>query len=228
MSAQIRAAVAALARLNQHLFIILRRWTRWARRGGDVALITGVAAASRTSSSQQVLGLWFLSSAKHTQQQSGGEATAGPAGAPSLYIPARLRANSLVLPRKRKVLVLDLDETLIHSSTKRLSVDFDVRIEVIIDRQPCVFYVYRRPHSDVFLAQVLYNPSPFGCLTPHGQVSRWFEVVIFTASMEEYASPVIDWLDPKGHISRRFYREVPVSSHHFSVTEKFVAVVCVP
>ena len=41
------------------------------------------------------------------------------------------------------------------------------------------------------------------------QVSKWYTLVIFTASMQEYADPVIDWLDAgRGILARRFFREV--------------------
>lgn len=41
------------------------------------------------------------------------------------------------------------------------------------------------------------------------QVSTWYTLVIFTASMQEYADPVIDWLDAgTGILSRRLFREV--------------------
>ena len=41
------------------------------------------------------------------------------------------------------------------------------------------------------------------------KVSAWYTLVIFTASMQEYADPVIDWLDAgRGIIGKRFFREV--------------------
>lgn len=40
-------------------------------------------------------------------------------------------------------------------------------------------------------------------------MSTWYTLVIFTASMQEYADPVIDWLDAgRGILTRRFFREV--------------------
>ena len=44
------------------------------------------------------------------------------------------------------------------------------------------------------------------------QVSQWYTLVIFTASMQEYADPVIDWLDAgRGILGRRLFREVSSS-----------------
>jgi len=101
-------------------------------------------------------------------------------------------AAALVKPPPRKVLVLDLDETLIHS-TSRGSRNHDHVIEVLVDRHVCLYYIFKRPHVDFFLEKV----------------SQWYEVVIFTASMAEYADPVVDFLDPDGKLfSRRFFRQV--------------------
>ncbi|KAJ3083819.1 Nuclear envelope morphology protein 1 [Quaeritorhiza haematococci] len=94
-------------------------------------------------------------------------------------------------PKRTKTLVLDLDETLIHS-TSRGSRNHDHVIEVLIDKHACLYYVYKRPHVDFFLKKV----------------SEWYNVVIFTASMPEYADPVIDWLDGnRGLISKRYFRQ---------------------
>ncbi|KAI9094559.1 NLI interacting factor-like phosphatase-domain-containing protein [Phlyctochytrium arcticum] len=92
--------------------------------------------------------------------------------------------------RKRKTLVLDLDETLIHS-TSRSSRNHDHIVEVLVDRHVCLYYVYKRPFCDLFMQKV----------------SEWYKVVIFTASMPEYAMPVIDWLDPTNTlVSERYFR----------------------
>ena len=41
------------------------------------------------------------------------------------------------------------------------------------------------------------------------QVSAWFTIVVFTASLREYADPVIDWLDNgRGIFAQRLFREV--------------------
>ncbi|KAJ3110712.1 Nuclear envelope morphology protein 1 [Phlyctochytrium bullatum] len=90
-----------------------------------------------------------------------------------------------------KTLVLDLDETLIHS-TSAGSRYHDHVIEVLVEKHVCLYYVYKRPYCDLFLKKV----------------SEWYKVVIFTASMPEYADPVIDWLDThRTLVSRRFFRE---------------------
>jgi CTD nuclear envelope phosphatase 1 len=59
---------------------------------------------------------------------------------------------------KRKVLVLDLDETLIHShhdgvmrQTVKPGTPPDFVLKVTIDRHPVRFFVHKRPHVDYFL-----------------------------------------------------------------------------
>ena len=64
-------------------------------------------------------------------------------------------SRELPLPIKKKTLVLDLDETLIHSTT-RSTPDYNVRIEVVIDRTACLFYVSKRPYTDYFLETVIF------------------------------------------------------------------------
>ncbi|RKO86745.1 NLI interacting factor, partial [Blyttiomyces helicus] len=93
--------------------------------------------------------------------------------------------------RKLKTLVLDLDETLVHS-TSRGSRNHDHMVEVLIDKHVCLYYVYKRPYCDEFLKKV----------------SEWYNVVVFTASVAEYADPVIDWLDNgRNLISKRYFRQ---------------------
>lgn len=60
----------------------------------------------------------------------------------------------MILPKKSKILALDLDETLVHS-TSRSSSDCDFFIEVLVDRSSCLYYVFKRPFVDQFLETVL-------------------------------------------------------------------------
>lgn len=59
---------------------------------------------------------------------------------------------------QRKTLVLDLDETLIHShhdamprNTVKPGTPHDFTVKVTIDRHPVRFFVHKRPHVDFFL-----------------------------------------------------------------------------
>lgn len=40
------------------------------------------------------------------------------------------------------------------------------------------------------------------------QVSKWYNLIVFTASVQEYADPVIDWLElERKYFSARYYRQ---------------------
>ena len=95
------------------------------------------------------------------------------------------------LSSKKKTLVLDLDETLIHSSTVFRANSHAV-LDIYLEGKDCVFYVFKRPYVDLFLEIV----------------SRWYRLVVFTASLPEYAHPIIDYIDPKGVINARYFRDV--------------------
>ncbi|KAI6913410.1 hypothetical protein KC355_g18120, partial [Hortaea werneckii] len=79
--------------------------------------------------------------------------------------------------RGRKCLVLDLDETLVHSSFKILhQADFTIPVE--IEGQYHNVYVIKRPGVDAFLKRV----------------GELYEVVVFTASVSKYGDPLLDQL----------------------------------
>ncbi|KIY74310.1 NIF-domain-containing protein [Cylindrobasidium torrendii FP15055 ss-10] len=90
----------------------------------------------------------------------------------------------------RKCLVLDLDETLVHSSFKAIpNADFVVPVE--IEYHWHNVYVIKRPGVDNFLKKM-------------GEI---YEVVVFTASLSKYADPVLDKLDIHHVVKHRLFRE---------------------
>jgi len=90
----------------------------------------------------------------------------------------------------KKTLVLDLDETLVHSSFKPVpNADFIVPVE--IDNQIHQVYVLKRPGVDQFLKSM----------------AEKFELVVFTASLAKYADPVLDLLDKDKIVGARLFRE---------------------
>lgn len=103
--------------------------------------------------------------------------------------------NTLLLPKAdmfkgKKCLVLDLDETLVHSSFKYLrTADFVIPVE--IDNQVHNVYVIKRPGVDEFLR----------CIT------ELYEVVVFTASVSRYGDPLLDILDKDKTIHHRLFRD---------------------
>ncbi|KAJ6238639.1 ctd nuclear envelope phosphatase 1 [Anaeramoeba flamelloides] len=91
-------------------------------------------------------------------------------------------------------LCLDLDETLISSTmTPRCDYDFSFKLQPTEEGGKCEeYFVKKRPNVDYFLRRC----------------SEMFEVVIFTASLKQYADKILDELDPSGdYISHRLYRE---------------------
>ncbi|KAL1076601.1 hypothetical protein V6Z11_D10G041500 [Gossypium hirsutum] len=93
--------------------------------------------------------------------------------------------------RKPITLVLDLDETLVHSTLEPCD-DADFTFTVFFNMKEHTVYVKQRPHLHKFLEKV----------------AEMFEVVIFTASQSIYAEQLLDILDPdRKLISRRVYRE---------------------
>lgn len=124
-----------------------------------------------------------------------------PLASPSLTSSATLSNPPRAPKLTPKTLVLDLDETLIHSTSRPYSSasrsGLKVRVvEVVLEGRSTVYTVYKRPWVDFFLRKV----------------STWYTVIIFTASLPEYADPVIDWLDGGdgggGMVAGRLFRSV--------------------
>lgn len=132
---------------------------------------------------------------------------------PRPLLPPRLPSYTAA-PRNAKIpqktLVLDLDETLIHSLAKggRMSSGHMVEVKLSMPmttaltpggpqttlgpQHPILYYVHKRPHCDDFLRKIC----------------KWYKLVIFTASVQEYADPVIDWLEQeRKYFQGRYYRQ---------------------
>ena len=107
----------------------------------------------------------------------------------------KLNSEKLLLPPKphnstKKTLILDLDETLVHSSFtpfEKNDIILDVDFEGVIYN----IYVLVRPDAELFIKTV----------------AKFYELVIFTASISKYASPLLDILDKEKNIKYRLYRD---------------------
>ncbi|RMZ27612.1 hypothetical protein D0859_08307 [Hortaea werneckii] len=104
----------------------------------------------------------------------------------------------------KKTLIIDLDETLIHSMAKGGRMSTGHMVEVRLGSPaaapgaalgpgfPILYYVHERPGCHDFLRKV----------------SKWYNLIAFTASVQEYADPVIDWLErERKYFSGRYYRQ---------------------
>jgi RNA polymerase II subunit A small phosphatase-like protein len=80
----------------------------------------------------------------------------------------------------KKTLVLDLDETLVHSSFKKIK-HADIKQPIDIDGFIQTVYVNVRPYAEEF---ILY-------------MSKFYEIIMFTASISKYAQPIFNKLDPQ-------------------------------
>lgn len=72
------------------------------------------------------------------------------------YVYIRRDTSSSLPPKpstQQKTLLLDLDETLVHSTVKR-PLKFHYRLSVTLAKNPTEFYVIKRPNVDKFLKQV--------------------------------------------------------------------------
>lgn len=102
----------------------------------------------------------------------------------------------VLLPRQTRrcppvTLVLDLDETLVHSTLEQCE-DADFTFPVSFNAQEYTVYVRRRPHLQNFLEKV----------------SQMFEIIVFTASQSVYAEQLLNVLDPKRKLIRhRVFRD---------------------
>jgi len=108
----------------------------------------------------------------------------------------KLYEDDFLIPGKfpqfkgKKTLVLDLDETLVHSSFFPFEKN-DIVLNVNLDGVYYNIYVLIRPWVEKFIQEM----------------GKYFEIIIFTASIAAYASPLLDILDKGKNIQYRLYRE---------------------
>ena len=92
------------------------------------------------------------------------------------YLPIKNKYNFSLTKKK---LILDLDETLVHSGFNPFTRQSDITLQINVDGKLHTINILKRPYVDEFLKEI----------------SNFFEIYVFTASMEEYASPVIDLMN---------------------------------
>ncbi|KAJ3699623.1 hypothetical protein LUZ61_003328 [Rhynchospora tenuis] len=113
--------------------------------------------------------------------------------AKNCFSPLAQKQVNLLPPTHKKTLFLDLDNTLITTKAQTPPKRYDLRMHKETKGGTKWYYVIKRPGVDELF---------------RAAVDSDFEIVIFTAGSREYASPILDWLDPnKEFISHRLYRD---------------------
>jgi CTD small phosphatase-like protein 2 len=100
----------------------------------------------------------------------------------------------------RRTIVLDLDETLVHSSVVPIQ-GADYEFSVDVGDASFTVYARKRPHCDHFLRELK---------------RMGFDIVVFTASKQTYADKVLGLLDPQGEYvkpTHRLFREHCICFH---------------
>ncbi|EAY15021.1 NLI interacting factor-like phosphatase family protein [Trichomonas vaginalis G3] len=96
-----------------------------------------------------------------------------------------LQAAQMKAQQKRKTLILDLDETLVHSGFQKPEW-YDCEVPVQYNGVVYTIYVQKRPGLDQFLRTIV----------------TLYDTYIFTASMPEYAIPVVQKIFPEFPVNR--------------------------
>ena len=100
--------------------------------------------------------------------------------------------------KTKKTLILDLDETLVHSSFYPFNSDdeenkstSDIFFTILFNKKYYDVYVLLRPYFNEFIEKM----------------DKIFNIYIFTASIKEYAEPLLIKLDKKNIIKKKLFRE---------------------
>ena len=102
--------------------------------------------------------------------------------------------SSNLLPKQnsdKKTLVLDLDETLVHSQFQPFDNPSDIILKIELENELHDIHVMVRPGVSEFLKNM----------------GKLYEIVIFTASVSKYADPLLDILDKDKNCKYRLFRE---------------------
>ena len=105
-----------------------------------------------------------------------------------------LASNSFLLPPNSttlKTLVLDLDETLVHSQFTPFSIPSDIVIKIEIENEIQDVHALIRPGVKNLLEKM----------------KNIYEIIVFTASVSKYANPLLNIIDTKNICVFRLFRE---------------------
>ena len=102
-------------------------------------------------------------------------------------------SNYFLPPKEtnKKTLVLDLDETLVHSQFFEFSIPSDITIKIEIEKEIYDIHVLVRPGVEKFIETM----------------KDYYEIIIFTASISKYADILMNIIDPNKYCPYRLFRE---------------------
>ena len=83
---------------------------------------------------------------------------------------------------QKKTLVLDLDETLVHSAMTPFPYKDNIVLTINFEGKKYTIYVIKRPFLDTFL----------------NEISNFYDIIIFTASIGQYSDLLLKFIDKKG------------------------------
>ena len=98
--------------------------------------------------------------------------------------------NIIQYKKKKKTLILDLDETLVHSSMNPFPKCADITLPINFMGRNIFIYVLKRPFLEKFLEEM----------------NLIYDIIIFTASLPEYSEPLLDIIDKNKVIKLRLNR----------------------
>ena len=109
---------------------------------------------------------------------------------------------------QKKLLLLDLDETLIHSKF-RTTQNYK-ELDLIKKDTKCTNKIFKFEDEDFqYCFDVYFRPYLFDFLN---DIKKYFDLGIFTAARKTYADTIIDYIDPKKEIFKfRIYRNACIS-----------------
>jgi len=97
-----------------------------------------------------------------------------------VYLP-----DSWVPDTQKKVLIFDMDETLIHC------------VDDIETQNPDILLEIDFPGEETVCAGINLRPYLMQCLQEAG---KSFQVIVFTASHQTYADAILDYIDPENEL----------------------------
>lgn len=125
-------------------------------------------------------------------------------GCPVLSLENMFTLNKL--DRMKKILFVDLDETLIHSDINHEFDFYDAQIRITMEGAiaECKFNIIIRPYTKEFLTFA----------------KERFNVILFTAGIKEYADQIIEKIDPMNeYFVMRLYRESCIEFQNFFIKD---------